>query len=100
MLKRGFVTIPIHSGVANVVKIVSNMATSPSRMIVLASCVPSASVYLVVRVGICATAAPRRWFSLISKPYVYIKLSGIYLGVQWCGVGEVLGVLGNPDDPP
>ena len=84
---------------ANVIRAVL-MATNSARMIVLFASVSPSSMYMAVRVGTYTHAAPIRWVSLISDPYVYIELSGIYLGVHWCGFGGEFIVRGNPDDPP
>ncbi len=68
------------------------MATSSARMIVgrsQVSSVPLASIYMVVHVGTCTTAAPKRGWPLISNPSVYTHCSGRNTGVHGCGIGAV-----------
>jgi len=50
---------------------------------------------MVVCVGTCAPAAPKRKFSLMSDPSLYIKLLGMNIGVHECGAGGAVGTGGN-----
>jgi hypothetical protein len=68
-LDKESVNMPTHPCVENVVRAVW-MATISARMMVRDSSVPAASMYIVVLVGMCTTAAPRRGCPLMSEPSV------------------------------
>jgi len=73
---------------SNLVRVVW-IATSSARMMVRVSSLPAASMYMVVRFGICTTAAPRRECLLISKSSVYTYSFGENLGCHGMGLGSV-----------
>ena len=50
---------------------------------------------MVVRVGMCTTAAPNRGWSLISEPFVYTHSSGKNCGVHGMGRGGAPTILGS-----
>ena len=68
------------------------MAISYAHVIVRVSSEPAASMYIVVRVVLCTTAAPSRACTLMSEPYVYIHAPGVNFGVNNSGAGRVLPV--------
>jgi len=91
-LERESMKMPNHELSSNLLRDVW-MATSSARMMVRVSSQPVASMYMVVRVGMCTTAGPRREWPLMSEPYVYTHSFGVNLGVQGMGVGGVSAVV-------
>jgi hypothetical protein len=66
------------------------MATSSARMMVRVSSHPAASIYIVLFVGMCITAAPSMGCPLMSEPLVYTHSSGEKWGVQGTRTGRVV----------
>ena len=64
------VNIPSHGCASNVMRAVYRGVTSSARMMVRVSSNLAASMYSVVRDGMCTTAAPSRACLSMSKPYV------------------------------
>ncbi len=63
------------------------MATCFARIMVQFSRHPVASMYIVVCVGMCTTAASRRACPLMSDPSVNTHSYGVNIGVHGTGVG-------------
>ncbi len=76
------------------------MATISARMIVRFSSVPPESMYMVVHVRTCITAAPKRGWPLMSEPSLYTNYSGRKMGVHGCGVGAMDVADGGVEAPP
>ena len=64
-------------------------ATSSARMMVRVSLHLAASMYNVMRDGMCTTAAPIRPCPLMSKPCEQTRSSGVNLGVHGTREGGV-----------
>ncbi len=88
MLERESVKIPSQECPSNVAR-AGSIATSSARMMVLVSSHPVASMYIVVLVGMCTTAAPSLGCPLMSDPSVYTHVSGTNFGFQGMGAGGV-----------
>ena len=71
------------------------MATSYARMMVRVSLHPAESIYGVVRVGVCTSAAIRRACPLMSERSVNIQSSGVSFGAHGTGEGGTPRVLGR-----
>ncbi len=93
-LERESVNMPIHSCSEKAERAVC-MATSSALMMVRVSSVPAASIYIVVEVGMCTTAAPSLGWPSMSEPSVYTQFSGIYFGFQGCGKGGASSLMGG-----
>ena len=73
--------MPTQSWRSKVVRAVC-MATNSALMMVRVSSVPAASTYIVVLVGMCTTAAPRRGWPVMFEPSVYTHCSGRNFGAH------------------
>ncbi len=78
-----------HGWSSNLVRAVY-IVTSSARMMVRVSSHPVASMWMVVRVGVCTTAAPNLGCPLMSEPLVYTHSSGRKRGVHGMGLGGVV----------